>query len=108
MIAPCQRMDHPLARSPRVNDGDQADAWKELTMQSQPTSLIMLAEVRHAELQAEAAQERLAMQALTKTFPATSIVAGVRRRLGITLAGVGTLIHDGLTFLRARQRTTVA
>jgi hypothetical protein len=90
-----------------MNDGDQVDDWKERAMQSQPTSLILLAEVRHAELQAEAAQERLAMQACTKSFPATSIVAGVRRRLGITLASALTLLHDGLTLLHAHQRTTL-
>jgi hypothetical protein len=77
-------------------------------MQSQPTSLILLAEVRHAELQNEAAQERLAMQVLTNGVPTASIVAGVGRRLGIALASTLTLLHDGLTFLRARQRTTVA
>jgi hypothetical protein len=76
-------------------------------MQSQPTSLILLAEVRHAELQHEAAQERLAMQALTTRLPATSIVAGVECRLRITLASALTLLHDGLTFLHARQRTTL-
>jgi hypothetical protein len=101
-------MDRLLARPPRVNDRDQADAWKDLTMQSQPTSLIMLAEVRHAELQAEAAQERLAMQVLNNGGPTTSIVTGVGRRLGIALVSTVTLLHDGLTFLRIRQRTTVA
>jgi hypothetical protein len=101
-------MDRLLARPPRVNDGDQADARKELAMQSQPTSLIMLVEVRHAELQAEAAPERLARQVLNNGVPTTGIVAGVGRRLGIALASTVTLLHDGLTVLRARQRTTVA
>jgi hypothetical protein len=101
-------MERLLARPLRVNDGDQADAWEEFTMQSQSTSLNMLAEVRHAELQAEAAQERLAMQVLNNGVPTTSIVAGVGRRLGIALASTVTLLHDGLTYLRARQRTTVA
>ena len=76
-------------------------------MQSQPTSLIMLAGVRHAELQAEAAQERLAMQSRTNSFQPTSTVAGVGRRLGIALASAITPLHEGLTFLRARQRTTL-
>jgi hypothetical protein len=76
-------------------------------MQSQPTSLILLAEVRHAELQTEAAQERLAMQALTTRLTATSIVAGVACRLRITLASALAQLHDGLKFLHARQRTTL-
>ena len=101
-------MDRLLARPPRVNDKDQADARKELAMQSQPTSLIMLVEVRHAELQAEAAQERLARQALTNRGPATSIVAGVGWRLKFALDGVLTLLQDGLVCLRVRKRTTVA
>jgi hypothetical protein len=75
-------------------------------MQSQPTSLIMLAEVRHVELQHEAAQERLALQACTR-FPPKSIAEIVRRRLGIALDSALTLLHDGLTLLRARQRTTL-
>jgi hypothetical protein len=75
-------------------------------MQSQPTSVIFLAEVRHVELQNEAAQERLAMQALTNRLPPTSIMAGAGRCLGTALAGLGTLLHDGLTSLRVRQRTT--
>jgi hypothetical protein len=77
-------------------------------MQSQPTSLIMLVEVRHAELQAEAAQERLARQVLNTGVPTTTIVAGGVRRLGIAFANTLTPLHDGLTFLRACQRTTVA
>ena len=77
-------------------------------MQSQPTSLILLAEVRHAELQAEAAQERLAKQARTTRFPPTSIMADVRRRLGTTLASTCTLVQSGLTSLQRSQRTTVA
>jgi hypothetical protein len=77
-------------------------------MQSQPTSLIMLAEVRHAELQAEAAQERLARQALTNRVPATRIVVGVGYRLRIALDSALTLLQDGLMCLRVRKRTTVA
>jgi hypothetical protein len=76
-------------------------------MQPQPSSLIMLAEVRHAELQAEAAQERLARQALTHGVPATSIVAGVGGRLRIALASALTLRQDRLICLRVRQRTTL-
>ena len=76
-------------------------------MQSQPTSLILLAAVRHAELQNEAARERLAMQALSNRFPTTNIVAGVRHFLGTALAGIGALLQDGLTSLRVRQRTTL-
>jgi hypothetical protein len=76
-------------------------------MQSQPTSLILLAEVRHAELQTEAARERLAMQACTTRFSLTSMVVGVRRRLGVTVSFAITLLHDGFTFMRARQRTTL-
>jgi hypothetical protein len=76
-------------------------------MQSQPTSLIMLAEVRHAELQAEAAQERLARQACTTRFSPTSMVVGVGRHLRMMLVSALTLVHDGLTFVRARQRTTL-
>lgn len=96
-----------MAHPPTVNVGDPTDAGNERTMQSQPTSLILLAEVRHAELQNEAAQERLAMQALSNEFPATSIVAGVRHYLGIALVRVGTLLPEGLTCLRVRQRTTL-
>lgn len=77
-------------------------------MQSQPTSLIMLAEVRHAELQTEAALERLARQALTNRVPATSIVACVGHCLRIALASALMLLQDGLTSMRARKRTTVA
>jgi hypothetical protein len=77
-------------------------------MQSQPTSLILLAEVRHAELQAEAAQERLAMQAIANRFPETSLVVGVECCLKSKLTSALTLLHDRLRFLRARQRTTVA
>jgi hypothetical protein len=76
-------------------------------MQSQPTSVILLAEVRHAELQNEAAQARLARQALTNRSPAASIVVGVGRWLGSALAGPGTLLQDALASLRARQRTTL-
>jgi hypothetical protein len=90
-----------------VNAADQADAGEERSMQSQPTSLILLAEVRHAELQNEAAQERLAMQALSNRFPTTNIVAGIGRYLGTALAGIGSLLQDGLTSLRMRQRTTL-
>jgi hypothetical protein len=76
-------------------------------MQSQPTSLILLAEVRHAELQTEAARERLARQACTTRFSLTSMVVGVGRRPGVTVASALTLLHDGLTFMGARQRTTL-
>ena len=76
-------------------------------MQSQPTSVILLAEVRHAELQNEAAQERLARQALRDRFPAPGIVAAIERRLEIALTGVGALVQGGLTPLRMRQRTTL-
>ena len=76
-------------------------------MQSHPTSFILLVEVRHAELQNEALQERLARQALTNRFPTTNIVPGIGRYLGIALAGIGTLLQDGLTSLRVRQRTTL-
>ena len=75
-------------------------------MQSQPTSLILLAEVRHAELQAEAAQQRLVHQARPTRFPPTSIMADVRRRLGTTLASTRTVLQSGLTFAHMRQRTT--
>jgi hypothetical protein len=101
MITSRRWMERLLARPLTVNDGDEADAWEEFTMQSQSTSLIMLAEVRQAELQAEAAQERFARQALNNGVPATSVVAGLGRRLGITLASTFTLLHVGLTFLRA-------
>jgi hypothetical protein len=80
-----------------MNIGDQADAWKECAMQSQPTSLILLAEVRHAELQAEVAIERLARRAFPNSSLATSIMAGVGRRLGIMLTGVATLLHHKST-----------
>ena len=76
-------------------------------MQTQPTSVILLAEVRHAELQNEAAQERLARQALSDGFPAPGIVAAIERRLEIALTGVGALVQGGLTSLRMRQRTTL-
>jgi hypothetical protein len=90
-----------------VGDGNQPDDWKERAMQSQPTSLILLAEARHAELQHEAAQERLAGQALTTRFSLTSMVVRVGSRVGVKVAGALTLLHDGLTFMRARQRTTL-
>jgi hypothetical protein len=74
-------------------------------MHSQPTSFILLAEIRHAELQAEAAQERLTMQALTNRHPATSIVAGVGHRLGTTLTSAVVVLHKEFTSLRAHMRT---
>jgi hypothetical protein len=76
-------------------------------MQSQPTSLILLAEARHAELQHEAAQERLAGQALTTRFSLTSVVIGVKSHLGATVASAFAQLHDGLRVLHARQRTTL-
>jgi hypothetical protein len=100
-------LNHPLARPLGMNDGHQADDRKERAMQSQPTSVILLAEVRHAELQNEAAQLRLALQARGNSSPTMNIVASVRHYLRITVAGFGTLIQDGLTSMRVRQRTTL-
>jgi hypothetical protein len=77
-----------------MNDGDRTDAGKEHAMQSQPTSFILLAEVRHAELQAEAAHERLAMQARGDRFPPMRFVTPIRHLLGIRFAGGDTLLHD--------------
>ena len=63
-------------------------------MQSQ--SLILLAEVRHNELQAEAARLHIVNQACAHTAAPSVVVASLWRRCRVTLANIATSLYAHL------------
>ncbi len=64
-------------------------------MQSHPTSIIQLAEIRHNEFQAEATRFRLASQARAPRPSVSGIVATARRRCWLALGNAAVRLPGG-------------
>ena len=75
-------------------------------MPTEASSVIMFAEIRHTELQAESAQYRVARQAPGNESPIAGLATAVRHRLEMALKRVGTALPaTGLTSSPQRRGT---
>jgi hypothetical protein len=75
-------------------------------MQSQ--SLILLAEVRHNESQAEAARFQIVNQACADQPTAIEFVASALRRFRVALANATVRLHLARTLTKARENASPA
>src|SRR5829696_7071939 len=77
---------------------------EERIMPMEASSVVLLAEVRHAELQAESARYRVVRQAHSNGSTGASLPASVRRRLVMALNSAGIALRGtGLTNSPQRQ-----